>query len=191
MMVQFTPDHEPRLVVLDCGIVYSSKSDAEHEKLVDICLAFMQHDGVKAGRLMIDHTRATSSFEVQHEEDFCRAIQKIVTDSEKENYFEHMGEYISKICDLAREHSVKFDAGYFKIAMALKVAEGMALAFDREVDLITKCIPIVVKARALRKLGIQKFPAPEPDDEFMKASPNDKANHAATMAVINAQNRKN
>jgi predicted unusual protein kinase regulating ubiquinone biosynthesis (AarF/ABC1/UbiB family) len=168
--VQFSPKGEPRLVVLDCGIVYSSRSDAEHEKLVDICLAFMQHDGVKAGQLMIDNARekhGQAAGHAQHEEQFCKSIQQIVLDCEKENYFEHMGDYLARICDLARQHMVKFDPGYFKIAMALKVAEGIAIALDKELDLVSKCIPIVVKARALRKLGIQKFPEPEPDDEFM------------------------
>ncbi len=130
----------------------------------------MQHDGVRAGKLMIDNAQSKSSVEIKHEEEFCAAIQKIVKDCEHENYFEHMGEYLARICDLARDHMVKFDPGYFKIAMALKVAEGLALALDRELDLISKCIPIIMKARALRKLGIQKFPEPEPDDDFMDST---------------------
>jgi predicted unusual protein kinase regulating ubiquinone biosynthesis (AarF/ABC1/UbiB family) len=164
------PNGEPRLVVLDCGIVFSSKSEAEHEKLVDICLAFMKHDGYSAGKYMIENA-VLKNQKVLHEEQFCRSIQKIVDDSENEKFFEHVGEYFGRICDLARIHLVRLDPGYFKIAMALKVAEGVALALDRNIDMITKCIPIVTKAKAMRALGIQKFPEPEPEDEFMTPPP--------------------
>lgn len=37
------------------------------------------------------------------------------------------------------------------------------LYIDRNLDLITKCIPIVLKAQAMRKLGLDKFPEPEED----------------------------
>ena len=46
---------EPHLVFLDCGIVFSSKTEAEHNALVEVCIAFMQHDGRKAARLMMEH----------------------------------------------------------------------------------------------------------------------------------------
>lgn len=50
----------------------------------------------------------------------------------------------------------------------MKVAEGMALALDKEMDMITTCIPIVVKARAMQKLGIMKFPLPgDENDEIV------------------------
>lgn len=196
VLVQMLPNGEPRLVILDCGIVYSSPTKEEHDKLVDICLAFMKHDGYTAGKLMVDNATAkqlrlqreesaTSSAshkqetedpkalerknrilheKVQHAEEFCQSIQQIVIDAEHESYFEHIGDYLSRICELARKHVVRLDPGYFKIAMALKVAEGIALALDRDIQLVTKCIPIIMKAKALQKLGISKFPEPEEND---------------------------
>ena len=50
LLVQILPNGEPRLIVLDCGIVYFAKTEAEYKKLVDICYAFMRHDGRDAGR---------------------------------------------------------------------------------------------------------------------------------------------
>lgn len=188
LLVQLLPNGNPRLAVLDCGIVYSSPSEQEHKDLSEICLAFMQHDGMRAGRLMLEKAqrRKLDDFQkaqrgevdsstlsardlnhIRHDEEFCRAIHQIVIDAESESYFEHMSEYFARICDLARKHSVRLDPGYFKIAMALKVAEGISLSLDRNLDLITKCIPIVLKAQAMRKLGLAKFPAPEPDDEIL------------------------
>lgn len=197
LLVQIMPNGEPRLVVLDCGIVYASKSEAEHEKLVDICIAFMKHDGLGAGRLMVENAVAKQqevqslhhtsdgkaivpgsreekilAEKVHNADEFCKGIQQLVDDSEQESYFEHIGEYLSKICELARVHSVRLDTGYFKIAMALKVAEGISLALDRDLQLVTKCIPIITKAKAMRALGMMKFPEPEPDDEFMKEDAN-------------------
>ncbi len=41
----------------------------------------------------------------------------------------------------------------------------MALSLNRELDMITTCIPIVVKAQAMQRLGITKFPLPGDDDD--------------------------
>lgn len=54
ILVSFSPKGEPSLIFLDCGIVYHSRSEKDHEKLVAICKAFMMHDGRSAARFMID-----------------------------------------------------------------------------------------------------------------------------------------
>lgn len=205
ILVTFNEKDEPKLIVLDSGIVYYSKSEAEHKILVDICFAFMQHDGRKAGELMlkkcqmenekymnkmknnivqnrdIDNVilnnkqskqldellKADEDLKVR-EQQFCNSIQKVVDDSEHEKYFEHMGEYFTKICDLARIHHVRFDPGYFKIAMSLKVIEGISLSLNRDLDLVSACVPIVLKARTMRKLGLMKFPTPEDDEKMIE-----------------------
>ncbi len=53
--MQILPNGEPRLVILDCGIIYQSKTDLEHKKLVDICFSFMKHDGRAAALMMIEN----------------------------------------------------------------------------------------------------------------------------------------
>lgn len=83
----------------------------------------MNHDGRKAGALMLDR----SQHGTQNVEMFCDAVQKLIDDSEAHRYFEHLGEYIGRLCDLARVYQVKLDPGYFAIAMALKVVEGVSL----------------------------------------------------------------
>lgn len=54
LMVKIHPNEDVSLQVLDCGIVYSSQSEAEHNKLVEVCFAFMNHEGRKAAQLMVD-----------------------------------------------------------------------------------------------------------------------------------------
>jgi hypothetical protein len=58
---------------------------------------------------------------------------------------------------------VRLDPGYFKIAMALKVVEGISLSLNRDLDMVSKCVPIILKARTLQALGVIKFPSPEED----------------------------
>ena len=161
------PNGDPRLLVLDCGIVYAVKGEKEYQNLVNICTSFMKHDGRQAAKYMIENT---SSETVKHADEFCESVQEMVLESEKHSYFEHLGEYVAKVCDLSRQHMVRLDPSYFKIAMALKVAEGISLSLNKDLDLITKCIPIIAKAQALKALGVTNFPKPEDDPNRHKDS---------------------
>jgi aarF domain-containing kinase len=186
VMVQFTPSGEPRFVFLDCGLIFQAKSEEEHQTLIDICLAFMRHDGMKAGKLMVQKkereeelraklSRASNAYthDLVRDADaaleekrnantdaFCKGLQQMIHDTETVKFFDHFGAYVNQICDLARDFQVKLDPDYFHVAMVMKVAEGMALSLNKEMDMITTCIPIVVKAQAFHKLGIAKFPLP-------------------------------
>ena len=82
-------------------------------------------------------------------------IQGLIDLAETQNYFEHISDYVSRICELARIHNVKLDPNYFQIAMALKVSEGISLALDKELDLISKCLPVILKAKAMEKMGLK------------------------------------
>jgi predicted unusual protein kinase regulating ubiquinone biosynthesis (AarF/ABC1/UbiB family) len=154
---------DPHFVFLDCGIVFSSKTEREHQALVDVCLAFMRHDGIRAGELIMDRNeiRYRHMSEQQRRNNkaaFCNGLQKMIDDSEHELFYEHFDAYVARICELARTFSIKLDPTYFQVAMALKIMEGVSLSLNKELDLISKCVPIVVKAQAFRKLGILKFP---------------------------------
>lgn len=159
-MVRIRPDGEPQLVVLDCGLVYYARSHKDFRHLVDICYSFMKHDGRAAAMHMVDNNEQN----VKNAEGFIEGIQGMVDAAEELPYFEHIGDYVSLICKLAREHCVRLDPGYFKIAMALKVAEGIALSLNRDIDMVSKCIPILAKAESMRALGIEQFPVPEEDE---------------------------
>lgn len=164
ILVQFGKDGKPRLGILDCGIVYSAKTEEDHESLTSICLAFMKHDGVTAAKLMIDKSNSNSNNrQVSNNEHFCTEVQRLISDAETQSYFEHLGDYIGRVCNLARECGVRLDPAYFHVAMALKVVEGISLSLDRDLDLISKCIPIILKSKAMRALGMSKFPVLDDD----------------------------
>lgn len=158
ILVQFNSKGDPRLVFLDAGIVYSSKTEEDYKNLVEICFSLMKHDGYKAGRLLIDSSKNSN---IAGADAFCNGVQKIIDDSEDDAYFEHIGEYVSQICNLAREHSVRLSPAYFQIAISLKVMEGVTLSLNKDLELVSKCVPLIVKAKALRAVGITKFPSPD------------------------------
>lgn len=155
ILVKFDDKGEPHMIFLDCGIVFSSKDKKDHETIVEICVAFMQHDGRKAAKLMIDHSK--NGAVPTEMEGFIEGVHRIVVECKEHNYFEHIGEYVMRICNLARDYNVKLDPGYFHIAMALKVAEGISLSLDRTLDMVTKCLPVVVRAKAYQAMGIEDF----------------------------------
>jgi predicted unusual protein kinase regulating ubiquinone biosynthesis (AarF/ABC1/UbiB family) len=120
----------------------------------------------------LERKQRIASTTIKNSEEFCQAIQRIVTKSEGELYFEHINEYLNQICSIARQHNVRLDSGYFKVAMSLKVIEGIAISLDPNLSIITKCIPIVLKAKTYQKLGISKFPTgntDEDDDKYIRS----------------------
>ena len=160
---------EPKLIFLDCGIVFCNPDKKTHEAVIEICISFMQHDGRKAAKLMMDHSQgAHNAVKPVDMEAFIEGVHQIVIDCEEHNYFEHIGEYVMRICNLARDHRVKLDPGYFRIAMALKVAEGISLSLDRNLDMISKCLPVIVRAKAYQAMGIEDFSMSQVADDLEK-----------------------
>ena len=170
---------EPRLVVLDCGIVYSTKSEADHETLTSICIALMNHDGFSAARLMMDKSMTKFS-KGRDKEGFCSKVQELIDEAETQRYFEHLGEYVTKVCTLARNHNVRLDPSYFHVAMALKVVEGISLSLDKELCVVSKCIPIIMKSKTMRLLGIQKFPTLEDEEREYSKQLAEKSNKSSS-----------
>ena len=112
---------------------------------------------------MIDNNSGANR--VHNAQGFIEAVQLMVDDAEHHSYFEHLGEYVVRICELARVHRVRLDPGYFHVAMALKVAEGISLALDKDLDLVSKCIPVIMKARALKAMGRDVLFDPDADED--------------------------
>ena len=122
----------------------------------------MNQNGRRAGQLMIANAQRKHGLDIhaKEEQDFCEGIQAMVDLAQTQPYFEHIGDYTTKICELAYTHQVKLDPAYFRVAMALKVVEGISLSLDKDIDMVGKCIPIIAQTEAMRKLGILKFPMP-------------------------------
>lgn len=145
--------NEPLVNFLDCGIV--TKIDAkEHMAFVDICLALLNFKGRDAGRLMMDQVGNTE--DPTAIEGFCEGIQAIVDEARNERYFEHIGKYVMRICDLSCTYRVKLVHEYLNVAMAVKVCEGISLALDPDLELAKVAIPTILKAQAAYYMGLGK-----------------------------------
>lgn len=144
ILVQTSPDHEPRLVFIDCGIVTQVKRE-QFRPMLDICMALLRYDGYKAGMLLADHS---AKFREEDLDKFCSGVKSVVGRAEHLNYFEHLGGYISDVCSLSCRYRVKVVPEYFNIAMAIKVAEGIALSLDPTIEMAAEAIPVILKSQA-------------------------------------------
>ena len=45
--------------------------------------------------------------------------------------------------------------------MALKVAEGVSLGLNKELDMVSQCVPIILQTQTMRKIGVFRFPTPD------------------------------
>jgi aarF domain-containing kinase len=156
---------------LDVGIV-AAYTEEDHNLLVDILTAFIRRKGREAGRLLIDSSnrllRESKSEEHAIDEekfiDIIEAMNKKATT--KDHIMEHLGYYITKICNAAANHHVMINQAFISAALAVKVQEGIAIALDPSVEIWRTAIPIIweserkrgkVKTTVLHLLGLDKF----------------------------------
>lgn len=105
-------------ILLDVGIV-NEYTDRDHEIIVDILGAFIRREGRKAGALMISDSNdrlstSKSGDKALDEEKFIDKIESISlkATSGDEYLMEHLGSYISFICDAAAYHHIMLNKSW-------------------------------------------------------------------------------
>ena len=89
------------------------------------------------------------------EEEFFRKIEYITIQASGANYFmQHLGSYITYICQAASTHHVMLNQAFISMALAVKVQEGIALALDPKVKTPEIAIPIILEGE--RRSGRMK-----------------------------------
>ena len=63
---------------------------------------------------------------------------------------EHLGTYISYICESAAQHHVMLNPSFITAALAVKLEEGIALAMDPSCNIPKVAIPIIVESERRR-----------------------------------------
>lgn len=144
ILVKMTPEG-PKLIFLDCGIV-TTVTEKDHKTFIDICLALLNFNGREAAKHMLSHRKLDDSG--PSFEGFAAGIQKIVQKARDENAFEHIGEYITTICNLSCQYRVALIPEVINVAMAIKVCEGISLNLNPELELAKVAIPTVLKGQA-------------------------------------------
>jgi len=143
-----------KFVLLDVGIT-TIHSESDHRLVSDILTAFIRCDGRKAGRLMIDDSnRRLGSFGDHSidEEKFIDKIEELTIRAQGKDYFmEHLGAYITHICQSAATHHVMVNQAFMSAALAVKVMEGIALALDPTIEIWKIAIPVIMEGE--RKNG--------------------------------------
>lgn len=137
-----------QFVLLDVGIVVEN-SDRDHRLISDVLAAFIRMDGRKAGRHMIDDSNARADGQegrALNEEKFLDKIEKLTIEASGKNYLmEHLGTYITIICNAAAKHHVMLNPAFISAALAVKVQEGIALAMDPSIQIWRIAIPIILE----------------------------------------------
>ena len=143
IMVKMT-EKGPTVCLLDCGIV-TQVTKRDHKAFIDICIALLKFKGHDAAKLMMDYRGITDEGAVER---FCDGIQDIVEQAKRERAFEHISEYVSRICNLACQYKVALMPDLLNVAMAVKVCEGIALALNPDLELALVAIPTVLEGQA-------------------------------------------
>lgn len=104
-------------------------TDSDHRLIVNILTSFIRMDGRRAGRLMIDDSNMrNANDQAEAEELYIDKIEALTDRANGKDYFmEHLGTYISYICEAAATHHVMMNQAFVSAALAIKIQEGIAL----------------------------------------------------------------
>ena len=84
--------------------------------------------------------------------EFLDRIESLTDRAHGKDYFmQHLGTYITFICDSAARHHVMLNQAFISAALAVKVQEGIALALDPTVEVWRLAIPVILEGE--RKHG--------------------------------------
>lgn len=96
------------------------------------------------------------------EDRFIDKIELLTIRASSSDYFmEHLGTYITYICNAAAEHHIMMNPSFISAALAVKVQEGIALALEPSIEIWKIATPIIVESErrrfaesAKKRLGI-------------------------------------
>jgi len=141
-----------KFVLLDVGIT-TVHSETDHRLVSDVLAAFIRKNGRKAGRYMIDNSNSRLKETGDHaleEEEFIDRIEMLTLAASGKDYFmQHLGTYITYICNSASTHHVMLNQAFISTALAVKVQEGIALALDPSIEIWKIAIPIILEGERL------------------------------------------
>jgi hypothetical protein len=172
----FVSPKDHKIIMLDVGMV-TEFTDSDHRLIVDILTSFIRMDGRRAGRLLIDDSNLRNSGDqAKAEELYIDKIEALTIRANSKDYFmEHLGTYISYICEAAATHHVMMNQSFVSAALAIKIQEGIALGkflrlsrgyetctfykqpccitgLDPNVNIYTIANPIILQSEFQRKL---------------------------------------
>ncbi len=85
-------------------------------------------------------------------------LNHCVLRTQKQNFLESVGDYITDICYLACKHKVKLEAAFINAALACEIMEGLASSLYPDMQVQTVALPMVLKAEMMH--GLKGLPSP-------------------------------
>eukprot|EP00547_Thalassionema_nitzschioides_P012094 CAMPEP_0194256048 /NCGR_PEP_ID=MMETSP0158-20130606/35871_1 /TAXON_ID=33649 /ORGANISM="Thalassionema nitzschioides, Strain L26-B" /LENGTH=504 /DNA_ID=CAMNT_0038994601 /DNA_START=292 /DNA_END=1806 /DNA_ORIENTATION=- len=139
------------MALLDCGIV-NAYSPEDHAHIVNVLTSFIRHDGQRAGRLLMENSSRRTAVAGYDPEGFVTKIDALATRAAgPEHMMEHLGTYISIICNAAAHHHVLMNQSFVSAALAVKVQEGIVLSLDPSLEIWRIANPIILEGEAKRR----------------------------------------
>jgi len=122
--------------------------------MLNILQAFLNWDGIEAGKLMIEHSAETGDGDP---DGFCTGIQSIIDDSKYQPFFQNFADYTARIFSLASTYKVKLEGNFITIALAMKICEGISIRLDPHIGMVQGCIPWLFKAQLRHGVNISDY----------------------------------
>jgi aarF domain-containing kinase len=144
---------EPKMVLLDTGIARRfTKHD--HEILVGVLTSFINGSGKKAAEYLIKDSLKSQSTPPVGVAGFTKVLDDMCEKAKADqSFFDSIGNYVSTICNAAAKHQIMMNQGFVSIALTVRVMEGVALALNKEAEIVTIANGIILKAKAKSFLG--------------------------------------
>jgi len=147
----FITEDGQNMALLDCGIVNTYSPD-DHAHIVNVLTSFIRHDGQQAGRLLMENSSHRTRGDGYDPEGFVSKIDHLAQRAAdpNEHLMEHLGTYITIICNAAAHHRVLMNQSFVSAALAVKVQEGIVLALDPALEIWRVANPIILEGEAIR-----------------------------------------
>ncbi|KAK2586364.1 hypothetical protein KPH14_010654 [Odynerus spinipes] len=138
-------EKDPRLVVLDCGLVVSL-SDRCRKNLRDVFRSVVMGDGELAAEYILEHSlRMTPD-----PEGFKTAMNDIVTTHLKHRGLNsvNVSTVVSELFSAMIRHRVKQDGSFSSVILSMVVIEGLGRSLDPNIDIFAEVLPFVFHSPA-------------------------------------------
>ncbi|KAL0113006.1 hypothetical protein PUN28_012324 [Cardiocondyla obscurior] len=132
--------HNPRLIILDCGLVVSL-NDRCRQNLRDVFYSVLMRNGEMVAQHILDH----SSYATPDPDGFKSSIKNIV-ETHLRNSFRNVNvsTVVSELFSAMVRHRVKHDGSFSNVILSVMVIEGLGRCLDPDVDMLAELLPYVL-----------------------------------------------
>ncbi len=151
--ILFSDDATPKMVLLDAGIA-KRFTKYDHGILVGVLTSFIGRDGTKAANLLIEDSMKKINYAPENVGGFRKVVEDMVQKAvDDHSFFDQIGNYVTTLVDASSKHSVLMNKGFVSIALSVRIMEGIALALNKDADIVSVAQPIILKEKAKQFLN--------------------------------------